>query len=465
LSDQTQQEDAAGIARDVLDTLQTIEEQARHGLTGDSYLTGDSIGVMNSLRETAALQTLDRMNSEKATSFLTLSREPAIARVVVTDQDGARHTYYICRAQPPAGLSRVPLISYRSPLGAIASRGVGTTFVRKDGREVEVRQRVQLRPFKEEVWDSRDSIFESEDFDTITVRSLRDLLAPALDKASEDVLAALLAEEEAAGNVLAGIRRSVIKKMGLRDQALLDAYQDGIFRLPLASRLLILGPPGTGKTTTLIRRLGQKLDIGALDEAESALVQRMDEGSELPHTQSWLMFTPTDLLRQYVREAFNREGIAAPEQRISTWADYRHDLARNHFGILRTAMGSGIFVLKEAPTLTSSARERPIDWYEDFDQWQRESWLNTVRQSMEQLRNDADMTIAALATPALDALSGATQELASASTSHWRPRPRSLDSLSAARSTWDRFATSLSTRRDSTFLHRSCSRRRAWAPG
>lgn len=46
--------------------------------------------------------------------------------------------------------------------------------------------------------------------------------------------------------------------MKLRDQPVLDKFQDEIFRLPLDSRMLLLGPPGTGKTTTLIRRSNKR---------------------------------------------------------------------------------------------------------------------------------------------------------------------------------------------------------------
>lgn len=87
----------------------------------------------------------------------------------------------------------------------------------------------------------------------------------------------------------------------------------------------------TGKTTTPIRRLGQKLDQEFLEEDEKELVETSKSSSPIPHAKSWLMFTPTELLKQYLKEAFAREGIAASDQRIKTWQDLRHDLARNVF--------------------------------------------------------------------------------------------------------------------------------------
>lgn len=400
----------AAIADDVLGTFEAIERVAAQGLQSESYLTPESIGIANPVRDHRAMQTLTQINSDKASSYLLLSREPAIARVVVTDGLGAQRTYYVCRTSPPTGLA-VPLISYRSPVGAMASRSVGDTFKLPNGDLVELRQRARLRPVKQDLWDSRDSIFESDGFATLTIQSLRELLAPSGEVVDDALLAELLAEDDAARNIIEGVRHSVITKMGLRDQPILDRYQDTIFRLPLSSRLLILGPPGTGKTTTLIRRLGQKLDPEFLDDGERDLVSRMDKSSEVAHAQSWLMFTPTDLLRQYVKEAFAQEGILAPEQRIRTWAEYRHDLARNRFSVLRSAAGGGIFVLKDlAATLAPAARERPIDWFGDFDHWQKSAWLDAIRQAAEELHADAEPTVAAIAAPSVDALTGATAE-------------------------------------------------------
>jgi hypothetical protein len=54
---------------------------------------------MNPAREAAALQTLESLDSERAASFLALSREPALARVVVSDASGALRTHDDCRAR------------------------------------------------------------------------------------------------------------------------------------------------------------------------------------------------------------------------------------------------------------------------------------------------------------------------------------------------------------------------------
>ena len=207
--------------------------------------------------------------------------------------------------------------------------------------------------------------------------------------------------------MLEGLRRSAIMKMGLRDQPLLDQYQDEIFRLPLDTQLIILGPPGTGKTTTLIKRLGLKLDTAFLEDEERSLVEQTAAGLR-GHGRSWLMFTPTELLKQYVKEAFNKEDIAASDLRIQTWSDFRRELARNQLGVLRTATGAGSFVLKDKlASLQPSTFERQTKWFDQFSNWQSEAFWSELRQHSGILAKDSDQTVARVGKRLVDAVDAA----------------------------------------------------------
>ena len=302
------------------------------------------------------------------------------------------------------------MASYRAPVGRLASLAIGAEFTLPNGTVVEVLERAQLRPNAlADGWDSRDTVVEAEDFGPFTIESLRALLTEvAGEEATEDILGQLLAEETVKANIIDGVRRSVITKMGLRDQPILDQYQDEIFRLPLDKRLLILGPPGTGKTTTLIRRLGQKLDTAFLEEGEQRLVETVASAQGISHANSWLMFTPTELLKQYLKEAFAREGVPASNLRIRTWQDYRRELARNAFGVLRTASGGGTFVLKDGlASLSETALERPIQWFDDFDAWQRKAYVQELHDAATQLHEAKTPEVLSLGARLQDILSRA----------------------------------------------------------
>ena len=74
-----------------------------------------------------------------------------------------------------------------------------------------------------------------------------------------------------------------------------------------------MGPAGTGKTTTLIRRLAQKLFVRHLNEDEQSVVENDDE-----YPNNWMMFTPTDLLVAYLKDAANREEVINKSENIKT---------------------------------------------------------------------------------------------------------------------------------------------------
>src|SRR5262249_34196220 len=117
------------------------------------------------------------------------------------------------------------------------------------------------------------------------------------------------------------------------------------------------------------------------------------------HSQSWLMFTPTELLKQYVKEAFAREEIAASDERIKAWSDYSRDVARNRLGVLRTETNNGLFKLRPVlECLQPTTLVRQIDWYEDFENWQANDFWKELEVHADRLVKNTDRDVARLGT-------------------------------------------------------------------
>ena len=377
------------IAETTLETFEAVSAVASERLSQPPTSPEDVFASINTLTSPNAIGTLNRILDQTRSSLQHLLNEPAVARVVAINDHGKSRTYFICRTSPVSMPEKdAQLASYRSPAGRLASLSIGEEVQLPNGQKLEVAERALLRPVRsEQGWDSRDSVLEGETYGPLTIESLRGLLSPIpLDELDDELLESLLEEEIVSANVVEGIRRGVLTRMELRDQPILDRFQDRIFRLPIDGRLLLLGPPGTGKTTTLIRRLGQKLDVEFLTEDEQATIQNLGGPSSTPHTISWLMFTPTTLLQQYVKESFSREGVPASDKHVRTWTDYRREFARNILGLLRTPTKQSGFVLRDtADYLTEDARRNLTGWFDDFQEWQQTRFVSRLQHSAEQL--------------------------------------------------------------------------------
>lgn len=394
----------APIAEEVLGKLHEVATEARAWLKNPSGPSADSL-VPGSVSE-AALRNIGQVNLQNRTAYQRLSKEPVVSRVVAKDGKGGLHTTFFCRADQ--GLPARGVISYLTKWGRLAAMPVGDEFVAPNGQSWIVVSKTGLRP--EEInghWDAY-SVVQREDLPSVTIESLRALLqAEFTSRNAQDELDKILAEEAKNAAVAAGLRRSVITRMGLREQPILDKLQDEIFRLPLSHQIVLLGPPGTGKTTTLIRRLGQKLDVQFLDEDEQRVVQDVALEQGLPHERSWLMFTPTELLRMYLKEAFAREQLPASDHNLRIWDDHRRDLCRQTFGILRTATGGGTFIQKPGlSSLQDNTIKNQVEWFTDFNAWQGQVYLQELTAATQVLQpsslQQASDLGAILATPLSD---------------------------------------------------------------
>jgi hypothetical protein len=151
-------------------------------------------------------------------------------------------------------------------------------------------------------------------------------------------------------------RRQSLKGTGLRNETILNKVQDEIFRLPMSRQVMLEGPPGTGKTSTLIKRLAQKLALTKDSIEDFRLVEENSLG--VAHRDSWIMFSPTQLLEHYLVQAFADNNVPSGQKRVQTWADFRNDLATRVLGLLRSGGRKTGFLREEyEPYLSPRAME------------------------------------------------------------------------------------------------------------
>jgi hypothetical protein len=247
-----------------------------------------------------------------------LRDEPLIGYAVAVSAANDETTILLCRHGAPANLEpkdrNSTYASYFSPLGKIISRGPG------DDHAFEIKHRTglvleshQYRLLRKNSFRSRRD--EDGRFDGVEnqfawiggqalVRSLRSLLAGASDGKAPS--------------------RGRQIRVQLPDIAILDAEQDDLFRQPYNVRLRISGAPGTGKTTVLLKRLSQKTKYEFLTEAE----KRLAPAAHWQDGQNWMLFTPSDLLKSYLKEALAKELLPAGEDHVKVYSTLRQTVLR-----------------------------------------------------------------------------------------------------------------------------------------
>lgn len=359
--------DFLSLAEESLATFTEISNTTQDQLSRQPAESRDSFATGNTLNGSSAFEKLSTIQQSRREELLKLMTEPAIVRLVVEDDEDKQKVIYIARKGNVSLPSKKVFASYLSPIGKLADFPPGeqvTVTIDSNKKRYYVIEKTNYLPNKDESgWDSIRTICRHYDKKSYTLDSLRKLLINK-DTDNGDELDRLLEEANNFNVISEGVSHQIHTAIGLRNQPTLDQFQGEIFRLPLDSQLIILGPPGTGKTTTLIKRLGQKLDLDYLDMDERKVA---DTASKLrPHSSSWLMFTPSELLKHYLKEAFSKEQVPASDSHIRTWVSFRNDIARNTLSVLRSSNG-GRFTLKtDLTSVSDSVSEDARAWFEAF---------------------------------------------------------------------------------------------------
>lgn len=133
-----------------------------------------------------------------------------------------------------------------------------------------------------------------------------------------------------------------IREQGkLRFNPILDPVQNRIKTSNLfdGTTIVIDGGPGTGKTTTMIQRLKYLTDDYAINEDAKEYLnkykltntQRQNLFDLIDSGRDWVFFSPSDLLKEYLADAMNKEGLANTKSKVWSWKEFLKKATREQY--------------------------------------------------------------------------------------------------------------------------------------
>lgn len=164
----------------------------------------------------------------------------------------------------------------------------------------------------------------------------RGVLTKGLQKMKEMMRILTMQQEE-----MSQLTRFIRKQGQLRFNPILDPIQNKIKTQNLfnGKTIVIDGGPGTGKTTTMIQRLKYLTDWDAIQEDyvnetglyKLTVAQREHLHHAIENHQDWMFFSPSELLKDYLSAAMNKEGLANSINKVWHWRDYRNKIIRENY--------------------------------------------------------------------------------------------------------------------------------------
>lgn len=148
------------------------------------------------------------------------------------------------------------------------------------------------------------------------------------DKERKEHLDALKKKKKELEEIKIKAQNFIRQQVELRNQHILDPQQEDIKRADIFDKTLIInGGPGTGKTTALIQRI-MFLKASSILEYKPDLSQ--DQKEVLFTNDSWIFFSPSELLRLYLKNNMTQEGLTASDNKVMVWKTYKNELCRRY---------------------------------------------------------------------------------------------------------------------------------------
>ena len=165
------------------------------------------------------------------------------------------------------------------------------------------------------------------------------IITKNVNKLQEEQRILTLQQEE-----MSKLTRYIRKQGNLRFNPILDPIQNKIKTKNLfdGTTIVIDGGPGTGKTTTMIQRLKYLTDWAAIEEdflEETNLYsltasQRDRLHKAIDSDKDWIFFSPSELLKEYLASAMNREGLTNTNAKVWHWDAYRRKIIRESYMLI-----------------------------------------------------------------------------------------------------------------------------------
>ena len=127
------------------------------------------------------------------------------------------------------------------------------------------------------------------------------------------------------------------EQMSLRRNPVLDKSQNRakFSNMYNGAAEIINGGPGTGKTTTMIQRLKLLIDRGDLENYIANHPDCKLTNEQLDYisatANNWVYFSPNDLLKKYLQDNMNYEGLTGTNQRTAVWTDFLKNAVRDEY--------------------------------------------------------------------------------------------------------------------------------------